>query len=56
MQLRGTLGSIKDLLKQKEIAEDESRGAQEKVQALTDDGIARIDKALKLKEAEIMEV
>lgn len=47
---------VKDLLKQKEIAEDDSRAAQDKVQALTDDGISRIDKALKLKEAEIMEV
>lgn len=47
---------VKDLLKQKEIAEDDSRSAQDRIQSLTDDGIARVDKALKAKEAEIMEV
>ncbi|MFP6662746.1 MAG: ribosome recycling factor [Deltaproteobacteria bacterium] len=47
---------VKDLLKQKEIAEDDSRMAQDKIQKLTDAGIARVDQALKAKEAEIMEV
>lgn len=47
---------VKDLLKQKEIAEDDSRATQDKIQTLTNDGVARIDKALKLKEAEIMKV
>ncbi|MEO2166561.1 MAG: ribosome recycling factor [bacterium] len=47
---------VKDLLKQKEIAEDDSRTVQDQIQKLTDAGIARVDKALKAKEAEIMEV
>lgn len=47
---------VKDLLKQKEIAEDDARGAQDRIQALTDEGITRVDNALKAKEAEIMEV
>ncbi len=47
---------LKELLKSKEIAEDEHRQAQDKVQALTDDGIKRVDIALKAKEDEIMAV
>ncbi len=47
---------IKDLLKEKEIAEDESRQAQEKIQTATDECVATIDTLLKAKEAEIMQV
>ncbi len=47
---------IKELLKDKDIAEDESRTAQEKIQIATDDGITSIDGLLKSKEAEIMQV
>jgi ribosome recycling factor len=47
---------VKDLLKQKEIAEDASRSAQEQIQKITNAGILRVEQALKAKEAEIMEV
>ena len=47
---------IKDLLKEKEIAEDEARQAQEKIQTATDECVATIDALLKAKEAEIMQV
>jgi ribosome recycling factor len=44
---------LKDLLKQKKVAEDEERRAQEEVQKLTDRYIAEIDKALAAKEIEL---
>lgn len=47
---------LKELLKSKEIAEDDHRHAHDKVQTLTDDGIKRVDSALKAKEEEIMAV
>jgi len=47
---------LKELLKSKEIAEDDHRHAHDKVQILTDEGIKRVDAALKVKEAEIMAV
>jgi ribosome recycling factor len=47
---------LKDLLKQKKLAEDEERRAQEDIQKLTDRYIADIDKALAVKEAELTAV
>jgi ribosome recycling factor len=47
---------LKDLLKQKKVAEDEERRAQDEVQKLTDRSIAEIDKLLQQKEAELMAV
>ncbi|HEY8514281.1 MAG TPA: ribosome recycling factor [Candidatus Binatia bacterium] len=47
---------LKDLLKEKQISEDDYRHAHDKVQALTDEGIERIDRTLKAKEEEIMVV
>ena len=47
---------LKDLLKQKKVAEDEERRAQDDVQKLTDRHIAEIDKALAAKEADLMAV
>jgi ribosome recycling factor len=44
---------LKDLLKQKKVAEDDERRAQEDVQKLTDRFIGEIDKALAAKEAEL---
>jgi ribosome recycling factor len=48
--------SFKELLKAKEISEDEERRAQDEVQKLTDRFIQEIDKLLAQKEAEIMAV
>lgn len=47
---------LKDLLKQKKIAEDEERRAQDDVQKLTDRHVAEVDKALAAKESELMAV
>lgn len=44
---------LKDLLKQKKVAEDDERRAQEDVQKLTDRFIGEIDKSLAAKEAEL---
>lgn len=47
---------LKDLLKEKEIAEDDERRGQDEIQKLTDHHIAEIDKMLQLKEIELMAV
>jgi ribosome recycling factor len=47
---------LKDLLKSKEISEDEDRRAQDEIQKLTDRYISEIDKILQVKEAELMAV
>ena len=47
---------LKDLLKQKKVAEDEERRAQDDVQKLTDRYIAEIDKALAAKEVDLKAV
>lgn len=47
---------LKRLLKNKEVSEDEERRAQDAVQKLTDRFVTEIDKALQLKEAELMAV
>jgi ribosome recycling factor len=48
--------SLKKLLKDKAVSEDEERRAQDEVQKLTDRFIAEIEKMLSVKEAEIMAV
>jgi ribosome recycling factor len=47
---------LKDLLKQKKVAEDEERRAQDDVQKLTDRHIAEVDKILAAKETDLMAV
>lgn len=47
---------LKELQKEKTITEDDARHAHDKVQALTNEGIERIDRTLKAKEEEIMVV
>jgi len=47
---------LKDLLKDKKVAEDEEHRAQDDVQKLTDRYIAEIDKVLHAKEADLMAV
>lgn len=47
---------MKDLLKEKTIAEDEERRGQDDIQKLTDRFIADIEKILQVKEAELMAV
>jgi len=47
---------LKELLKQKKVAEDEERRAQDDVQKLTDRYIAEIEKVVQAKEADLMAV
>lgn len=53
---RDVLADVKDLLKEKEISEDQERKAQDDVQKLTDRFVADVDKALTAKEADLMEI
>ena len=53
---RDVLSDIKDLLKEKEISEDEERKAQDDVQKITDRFIARVDEALAAKEKDLLEI
>ena len=53
---RDMLSDIKDLLKDKEISEDDERRAETDIQKLTDDFIKAIDTRLAKKESELMEV
>ncbi|MDD4911934.1 MAG: ribosome recycling factor [Sideroxydans sp.] len=47
---------LKKLLKDKEVGEDDERRAQDEVQKLTDRFVAEIDKALQVKEVDLMAV
>jgi ribosome recycling factor len=53
---RDILSEFKDLLKEKEISEDEDRKAQEDVQKITNKFIARVDESLAVKEKDLMEI
>lgn len=53
---RDAIAQFKDLVKEKEISEDEERRAQDDVQKLTDKYVAEIDKALEVKENDLMAV
>jgi ribosome recycling factor len=47
---------LKELVKEKEISEDEERRAQDEVQKLTDKFVASIDASLAAKEADLMQI
>ncbi|WP_375737613.1 ribosome recycling factor [Pseudomonas boanensis] len=53
---RDALAQLKDLVKEKEISEDEERRAADDVQKLTDKFVAEVDKALEAKENDLMAV
>lgn len=53
---RDANSDIKELLKEKEITEDDDRKAQDDIQKLTDEAIKKVDELLAAKEAELMEV
>lgn len=53
---RDAIAQLKDLLKEKEISEDEDRRAQDEIQKITDKYVAEVDKALSVKEADLLEV
>ena len=53
---RDANSDFKELLKEKEISEDEERKAQDDIQKLTDTHVAAVDKVLETKESELMEI
>jgi ribosome recycling factor len=53
---RDVLSDIKELLKSKDITEDEERRAQDDVQKITDKYVAEVDKLIEAKEKDLMEI
>lgn len=53
---RDANNDFKSLLKEKEISEDQDKGAHDRVQALTDKFVAEVDQIVNEKEAEILTV
>ena len=53
---RDAIHSVKELLKEKEIGEDDEHRAEDDIQKITDKYVAEIDAVLAEKEAEMMEV
>lgn len=53
---RDVLGDVKALLKDKAIGEDDDRRAQDDIQKITDKYIAEVDKALSVKETDLMAI
>jgi ribosome recycling factor len=53
---RDVLNDVKELLKEKEISEDQDRKAQDDIQKITDGFVGRVDKALAEKETALMEI
>lgn len=53
---RDALGDIKELLKEKEIGEDDERRGQDEIQKITDKYVAQVDAALAAKEKDLMEI
>lgn len=53
---RDANNELKELLKSKDISEDEERRAQDEIQKLTDKYVAEVDAALAVKEKDLMEI
>ncbi len=53
---RDAIGEIRELVKEKEISEDDARRAEEDIQKLTDKRISEIDHALSEKEADLLKI
>ncbi|WP_144391652.1 ribosome recycling factor [Pleionea sediminis] len=53
---RDANSTLKDLVKEKEISEDDERRAQDEIQKLTDEHVNKIDAILSEKEEELMEI
>ncbi|MND75674.1 Ribosome-recycling factor [compost metagenome] len=53
---RDALSQLKDLVKEKEISEDDERRAADEIQKLTDKFVAEIEVAVKQKEKDLMAV
>ncbi len=53
---RDANSDIKDLLKDKDISEDQARAGEENIQSITNDFIKQVDELLSVKEKELMEI
>ncbi|MEM1403263.1 MAG: ribosome recycling factor [Pseudomonadota bacterium] len=53
---RDAMGMLKELVKDKEISEDDERRGQDQVQKITDSFIARIEEMLSAKESDLLEI
>ena len=53
---RDANGDLKELLKEKEISEDDARRGEELIQQLTDRMVGEVDKTLKIKEEDLMSI
>ena len=53
---RDAMGMLKELVKEKEISEDDERRGQDRIQKLTDGFVARIEEMLSAKEADLIEI
>ena len=53
---RDANNDFKELLKEKEISEDDGRRAEDDIQKLTDHFVAEVEKVLTVKETELMEI
>jgi ribosome recycling factor len=53
---RDAISDVRDLLKEKEISEDDARRAEEDIQRLTDKRISEIDHALSEKESDLLKI
>lgn len=51
---RDAISDLKDLMKEKEISEDDERRAEDQVQKLTDEAVARMETVVEEKEKELM--
>jgi len=52
---RDALSDSKDLLKEKEISEDDDRRMQDQIQKITDEFVAKVESVLSVKEKELMD-
>ncbi len=53
---RDAISSFKELLKEKEITEDDDRKAEERIQKVTDTRVKQVEEVLTEKEKEVMEI
>ncbi|EAQ96192.1 ribosome recycling factor [Congregibacter litoralis] len=53
---RDAMGMLKDMVKDKEISEDDERRGQDQIQKLTDSFVARVEEMLTAKEADLLEI
>ncbi|HET7300579.1 MAG TPA: ribosome recycling factor [Oleiagrimonas sp.] len=53
---RDAMQNVKDLLKEKEITEDDERRSEEEIQKLTDGFVKQVDEVVKAKETELLAI